>query len=97
MWGWRAAYGAGRGAMGASRRLRCTARPRVAVWGIAAIETCVERPRVVKRKNAAIELVCIERPRVAVWGIAPIKLLRCIQRPRVAKSGIAPIKLVCVC
>ena len=68
-----------------------------AVWGITAIEMCVERPRVVKRGNAAIELVCIERPRVAVWGIAPIKLLRCIQRPRVAKSGIAPIKLVCVC
>ena len=68
-----------------------------AVWGITAIEMCVERPRVVKRGNAPIEIVCIERPRVAVWGIAPIKLLRCIQRPRVAKSGIAPIKLVCVC
>ena len=68
-----------------------------AVWGITAVEMRVERPRVVKRGNAPIEIVCIERPRVAVWGIAPIKLLRCIQRPHVAKSGIAPIKLVCVC
>ena len=46
-----------------------------AVWGIAAIEMRVERPRVVKRGNAPIEIVCIERPRVAVWGIAPIGLV----------------------
>ena len=35
-----------------------------AVWGIAAIEMRVERPRVAKRGNAAIEIVCMS---ALVW------------------------------
>ena len=95
MWGWRAAYGAGGGATGASWRLRCTDRPRVAKKGIAAIEmVCVEHPRVAVWGIADIEM-CVERPRVVKRGNAPIEIV-CIERPRVAVWGIAPIGLVCV-
>ena len=61
-----------------------------AVWGITAIEMCVERPRVVKRGNAPIEIVCIERPRVAVWGIAPIGLVCVLSAPVWRKGETQP-------